>query len=142
MDLHERVYGADFLKILKAQIVAEFLFVLSILALISLIIYVIYGGQRINVAQIDDNLKSARNAYALSAAINYVHLAGEGAQYNFTLSGKDDNEVMTISNFTVQSNRTNSISQAPLLNRNINTSEVHGGEMIIKNNNGEIEIEQ
>ena len=51
---------------------------LAALALLLLVLYVIYSGQRINLFQVQDTVSSTRNAYAVSAAINYVHLAGDG----------------------------------------------------------------
>jgi len=120
----------------------EFLFILAALALLLLVLYVVYAGQRINLFQVQDTLASTRNAYALSAAINYVHLAGHGAEYNFTLSGVSDIENVTLSEYAAESDRTHAVSQAPLLNGNMNVSTVEGGRMLIKNNNGAIEIEQ
>ena len=127
---------------LKAQTSGEFLIILAALTLIILIFYVVYSNQRINLFQVQDVLSSTRNAYALSAAINYVHLAGNGAQYNFTLSNKGDTEDITISAYAAESNRTHALSQAPLLNGDTNASTLGGGQMLIKNNNGAIEIEQ
>jgi hypothetical protein len=120
---------------------AEFLFVLSALALLFLIIYTVNLGQKTNLFQAQDTLAGMRNAYAMSAALNYIHLAGDGAQYNFTLSGVSQRENITLSGAAVQSNRTYAISHAPLLNGNVNTSSIEGGRMIIKNKNGAIEIE-
>ena len=115
---------------------------LAALALLLLVLYVIYSGQRINLFQVQDTVSSTRNAYAVSAAINYVHLAGDGVEYNFTLSRISSTENITLSEYTAESNRTHAISQAPLLNGNTNTSTLEGGQMLIKNNNGAIEIEQ
>lgn len=128
--------------ILKAQTSVEFLFVIAALALLLLVLYAVYGGQRMNLFQVQDTLASTRNAYAASAAINYVHLAGDGAQYNFTLPGIGSTENVTLSEYAVESNRTHAVSQAPLLNGNVNSSTLEGGQMLIKNNDGAIEIEQ
>ncbi len=105
-------------------------------------LYVVYAGQRVNLFQVQDSVAGTRNAYAISAAVNYVHLAGDGAEYNFTLSGVGREENITLSGYAAESNRSYAMSQAPLLNGNTNTSTVEGGEMLIKNNNGAIEIEQ
>jgi hypothetical protein len=126
---------------MKAQVTAEFLVVVSALAAIFLIFYVVYFGQNINLTQSQDSIAAMRNAYALSAAMNYVYLAGEGAQYNFTLR-KEQDENVTISNLSVESSRTHAVAQAPLLEGNTNASSVNGGQMVIRNNDGVIEIGQ
>jgi hypothetical protein len=127
---------------MRAQISAEFLVVVSALMSIFLFVYVVFLSQNINLFQARESITSMKNAYALSAALNYVHLAGDGAQLNFTLSGKENDENITISDVSVESRKTYTAIQAPLLNPNTNTSSVEGGRMIIKNNGGVIEIEQ
>lgn len=115
----------------------EFMFVVSVLIVLSLVFYIIYQGQKINLFQTESKLTTEKNAYSLAAAINYVYLAGPGTEYNFTLS-----ENVTVSDLAVQSNRTYSTSHAPLLSSDINTTIIERGEIVIKNNNGAIEIEQ
>jgi len=102
----------------------------------------VHSNQRINLFQAQDTLASSRNAYALSAAINYVHLAGKGAEYNFTLSDVSSTENISITGLGVESRRTHTISQAPILTKSVNTTSVEGGRMQIKNNDGVVEIGQ
>ncbi len=107
-----------------------------------IVFYVVSAGQKINLFQVHDTLVSTRNAYAVAAAINYVHLAGDGAEYSFTLSGKADEENVSLSEAGVESKRGHAVSQAPLLNGNVNQSTLEGGLMRIMNKDGAIEIEQ
>ncbi|MBU0532417.1 hypothetical protein KKB44_02895 [Candidatus Micrarchaeota archaeon] len=125
---------------MKAQVSMEFLFVLSALMVIFVVFTTIYLGEKVNLFQTEESLATLGNAYRVSAAINYVHLAGDGAQYNFTV-GKIDRENITIATVSVESKRPYAASQAPLLNGNVNTTTIEGGQMLIKNNNGAIEIE-
>lgn len=125
---------------LKGQVSAEFLVILAALSTVFLIFFIVSLEENVNFLQARDSIGGMRSAYALSAALNFVHLAGDGAQYNLTLSGTGGN--MTITDLAVESNRTYSVSYAPLLNPNVNVSTVERGNMLIKNNNGEIEIEQ
>ena len=90
---------------MKAQVSIEFLFVFSVLSLLALIFFLVLQGQKINLYQSQDSLSAMRNAYALSAAINYAHLAGEGTEYNFTLSGVGPDENITVAGFAVESFR-------------------------------------
>jgi uncharacterized protein (UPF0333 family) len=124
---------------MKAQVSAEFLVVVSVLVLVFLIIYQIGIGQNINLLQTKDSVEAMRNAYALSAAINYVYLSGDGTTYNFT-NTKEANETISISEYSVESFRGKAKVQAPILDANVNASEVGSGQKIIKNNNGAIEI--
>jgi hypothetical protein len=109
---------------------------------IFLFVYIVFLGQNINLFQAEDSIIGMKNAYALSTAINYVHLAGDGAQLNFTLTGKENTENITIFDVSVESRRSHSVVYAPLLNPDINVTSVQGGMMVIKNNKGVIEIEQ
>jgi hypothetical protein len=127
---------------MKAQVSAEFLVVVSVLMVLFIMFYVVVLSQNVNLFQAQDSLHSQRNAYGLSSAINYVHLAGDGAFLNYTLSGKENEDNITISSVSVESRNNRSHAVSPLLISDINTSSVEGGYMLIKNNAGGIEIEQ
>ncbi len=118
---------------MKAQVSAEFLVVFSALVTIFLVFFMVGMGHNVNLAQISDSVSGDTDAYALSVALNYVHLAGDGAQYNFTSSRN-----LSISDVSVESER----GQAPLLNSDTNATNVSAGAMLIKNNDGGLEIEQ
>ena len=129
----------------NGQISAEFLTVLSALLVMFLIVYQIYLGQNINLFQTQDSLGAMRNAYMVSTVMNYVYLGGNGASYNFTVSGKANDENITISKFGVESVKANGRAQAPILDSNINatsitSSMIQNGTISIKNNNGAIEV--
>jgi uncharacterized protein (UPF0333 family) len=118
---------------LRAQISAEFLLVIAALVSIFLVFYTIALEHNMNLFHVTDNINGRAEAYGLSTAMNYVHLAGDGTEYNFTARRN-----MTITNVSVQAGS----GRAPLLNKNTNTSTVGIGSAIIRNNDGEIEIEQ
>jgi len=120
----------------------EFLFVIAALLIIFIIFYAIYLGQKANLLQTQDTLASTYNVYSVAAVMNYVYLAGNGAQYNFTLATKGQEENLTVFGHAVESQRPHGRAQAPLLNGNVNTTNISGGQMMIRNNNGAIEIGQ
>jgi hypothetical protein len=127
---------------MKGQSSVEFLVIVSVLFSIFLIFYIVYLDQNINLFLAQETIGAMRNSYALSSAINYVHLAGDGAQLNFTLTGRRNNETTTISDLAVLSDRSGSRGQAPLLTAMVNTTAVDGRELVIKNEGGEIRIDQ
>lgn len=127
---------------MKCQVSAEFLVVLSALVFVFFIVSVIYYGQNISLFQAQDSTATMRNAYAISFAINYVHLAGDGAQYNLSISGKRSEENITINNFSIDSRRSHSFASAPLLTSKINAQNIENVSILIKNSNGGIVIEQ
>lgn len=127
---------------MKAQVSAELLVVVSALMALFVMIYVVVLSENVNLFQAQDSLHSLRNAYALSSAINYVHLAGDGAYINFTLSNLEDEDNITLSNVSVESRNERSHAVSPLLVASINTTHIEEGRMVIRNNAGGIGIEQ
>jgi uncharacterized protein (UPF0333 family) len=125
---------------MKAQISSEFLVVFAALLMIFLVIFAIYFGGSLNLFQVQDIVAALRNAYAIASAINYVHLAGDGASYNFTVSGVANDENINITDYAVTSARHETTIGAPLLNGNVNTTWLGRGSVIITNNGGEIDI--
>jgi len=107
-----------------------------------MVFYIIYTGQTTLLLQNQQKLAGSRSAYALAAAINYVHLAGPGASYNFTLSNIAQTENITISDVAVESARPQSVVDAPVLDTEVNTTSVKGGELVIGNDEGVITIAQ
>lgn len=127
---------------MKAQMSAEFLVVVAALVSISLLVYLLYSWQSSSLFQAGDRAGATRNAYLAAAALNYVHLAGDGASYNFTMSGRRNEENVSVFDFSVESVKPNARASAPVLNSNVNATELEGWEMMIRNNNGAIEIER
>lgn len=127
---------------MRGQNTPEFYVVLASVLIIFMIFTVIHQGQTINLYQHKDSTSAMNRAYSLASAINYVYLAGDGTSYNFTFQ-KFRNENVTINNGIVQCEKGESIGQAPLVTDNIVvTGELDAGNMIIRNNNGVVEIEQ
>ena len=108
--------------------------------MVFLVLTVVFSGQETNLLQIKDALASQRNAYAMSSALNYVYLAGDGAVYNFSFSGKADDENVPFFAHSVESKRGRATSQAPILNGNITSITVENGNMLIANHGGGIVI--
>jgi len=125
---------------MKGQQSAEFFVVIAVIMFIFLVFLVIYQGQNVNLLQSQDSVSAMERAYSLASAINYVYLAGDGASYNFTFR-KYSNENVSISGRAVQCSKNYVVAQAPLLTDQVNATIVGGGEMLIKNNEGVIEIE-
>jgi hypothetical protein len=124
---------------MKAQVSIEFLLILSVLIFVFLIFYVVYAGQTLNLFSLDQTLLASRNAYALSTAMNYVHIAGDGASFNMTLN-KGANESISVSDFSVESMRSGTVAQAPLINSRVNATTIDKSEFVIRNNLGELEV--
>jgi len=115
----------------------------SVIAFVTLIMYLIAQGQKINLYQAQDSIETTRNAYATAIAINYVYFAGDGASYVFTVTGKIDRENLSTFGATIRSNRTSHVtSSAPLLNSNVNNFTFDYGYVNISNNDGVMSIEQ
>lgn len=127
---------------IRGSISSEFLVVFGLMLLIGLVFYTFELGETINIVQIREKLAAHRNALAASAAINYVYLAGDGAEYDFTLPYIAKGENITIYEGSIESRRPEALSSAPLLSSNTNSTTMKGGKTILRNNNGLIEIEQ
>lgn len=127
---------------IKGSISSEFLVVFGLMLLIGLVFYSFQVGESINIQQIREKLAAHRNALAASTALNYVYLAGDGAQYNFTLPYVIDRENITIYEGSVESRRGGTLSSAPLLSSKTNSTTMKGGRTILRNSRGVIEIEQ
>lgn len=125
---------------MRAQISSEFFIVYAILLTIFIIVFTIYLGGNYNLAQIQDSSSALRNSHSVAATINYVYLAGEGASYNLSLNSVANSENITISNYSVTSNRQFGSASSGILISNINSTSIYRGNNIISNNEGEIHI--
>lgn len=126
---------------MHGQSSAEFSFILSLVLVVFLIFVIIYQGQLINLYQSKNSISAMERAYSLAAAINYVYLAGPETTYNFTFQ-KFENENVTIDNGIVECKKGDVVAQASLLTDEVTTTDsVSGGEIIIRNNGGMVEIE-
>lgn len=125
---------------MKAQTSSEFMVVFTALSLLFVVVFVIYFGASINLFQAQDSVAALRNAYAAAAALNYVYLAGDGASYNFSLSGIVNGENITVGDFAVTSERPRSSAAAPLLGADVNVSSLNRGAMVITNRGGGVYV--
>ncbi len=123
------------------QAANEFLIVFTAFLVLYIIFTFIYSNQSLNLLQSTDNLDALKVTYKLSNAINHVYLAGDGASMNVTVV--NSRLAVTIVNGILSSSvpATNALSQAKLLTRRVNATNVSlNREMIIKNKGGSIEI--
>ena len=127
---------------MRGNISAEFLTILAALMIIFLIFTVTYSGQNLNIFHIKEMLSGRQTAYSVATAINYVHLAGDGAQYRFNVIGRSDDENITFFSHSVESRRGDEVSSGPLLNGIINVSTLDGRLAVIRNDDGVIGIDQ
>jgi hypothetical protein len=108
--------------------------------MIFLSVFAIYFGGSLNLFQAQDSVVAMRNAYAVASALNYAYLAGDGASYNFTLTGVANGENITIWDYAVTSQRPHASASAPLLDADVNVTALGTGNMMISNNRGELDI--
>ncbi|MFH0884324.1 MAG: hypothetical protein V1861_01280 [Candidatus Micrarchaeota archaeon] len=127
---------------MKAQASAEFLVVITMLLLIFLIFYVVYIGQASNLARSRELLSTNQEAYALSAAINYVYLAGDGASLNYSLPLHAGTGNLSVSGAVVESSLGEAVSQSPLLVPISGPTQISSASVVIRNNDGVVSIEQ
>ena len=125
---------------MKAQVSSEFIMVYTALLLIFVVIFSIIFGGNYNLFQAQDLAASQRDAQSVATAMNFVYLAGDGASYNFTPQNVMAGENISISNFGVSVQRPYAYASAPLLDAKVNTSSLTGGNIVIRNNGGEIDI--
>ncbi len=114
--------------------------VLSALLMIALVVFTIAAGSNTNLVNVQDSISAKSDAYALSAVLNYVYLAGDGASYSFTTRNMQEGENITISGFSVSVDRGRTSQSAPILDGKVNASSPGMGHMLVTNNRGEIDI--
>jgi len=114
--------------------------VLSALLMIALVVFTIAAGSNTNLVNVQDSISAKSDAYALSAVLNYVYLAGDGASYSFTTKNMLEGENITISGFSVSVDRGRASQSASILDGKVNTSSPGLGHMLVTNNRGEIDI--
>jgi hypothetical protein len=124
----------------KAQVSPEFMAVYAVLFTVALIMFIIYFDSSLNLFQSQDSALAARNSQALAAGINYVYLAGEGANYQLRLNLKQGYENMTIGEFSVSSYMPHAMASAPLLKGGTNFSRLVPGLVAINNSGGRIYV--
>ncbi len=116
--------------------------IVSAMMLIFIVFYIIFFGQTLNLYHSHDSFIALRDSYELSAAINYVHLAGDGLSYDFTSSGGPRSLNMTLSDVAVESRRKHTLAQAPLINSRVNTTLVNSSRITLTNEAGAIMVGQ
>ncbi len=112
--------------------------VVSAVLLLFFMFYLLYAGQITNSAQADSNIVAMRVASAVQSAINYVYLAGDGAQYNATI--RTSGMTVTIAGGVVEARSASGAHYLPLLTDKVNATEIHAGSMMIRNSGGAILI--
>jgi hypothetical protein len=123
---------------MKAQTIPEFLVVYSALLAVFLIVFTVAVSGSLNLYQSQDSVAALRNAYDLATALNYVYLAGDGAGYNFTMTGLESGENITIWSYEVTSKRIGGSAAAPLLDGDTNTTALGSTNVLITNSAGEL----
>jgi hypothetical protein len=107
---------------MKAQSIPEFMVVYAAIIAIFMVVFAVAFGGSINLYQSQDSVSALCNAYDVATALNYVYLAGDGASYNFTMSGLGNGENITIWGSEVESQRTTASATVPLLDGNVNAT--------------------
>ncbi|MBI5223287.1 hypothetical protein HY990_02600 [Candidatus Micrarchaeota archaeon] len=125
---------------LRAQVSFEFMVVYAILMAVFLFVFAIYFDGTLNLFQNQDGAVSRANSQSIAAALNYVYLSGDGASYNFTLSGIANAENLTVSDFAVTSARSHGYASAPLLDSQTNVTSLGRGSVLITNTGGLINV--
>jgi hypothetical protein len=125
---------------MKAQVSSEFIVVYTALLLIFVVIFSILFGGGFNLFQIQNLVAAQRDAQSIATAINFVYLAGDGASYNFTPQNLMAGENITISDFGVSVERPYAYASAPVLDAQVNTTSLGGGNIVITNEKGGINI--
>jgi uncharacterized protein (UPF0333 family) len=125
---------------MKAQVSFEFMVVFAALMMIFVAMFALYFGGSLNLFQAQDSAAAQRDAQSVAAAINYVYLAGDGASYDFTLANMAGAENVTISDYSVTSDRPKASASAPLLDAGTEPDSLPAGNAVISNNQGEINI--
>lgn len=124
----------------KGQTSFEFMVVLSALLMLFIIVFSVSAGGQTNLAQARETVFAQRNAFTAATAMNFVYLAGGGASYDITLGAVQDDENITIGEYSVTSMRGAAAAGSPLLNGRTNTSLLSRGEYRISNDGGEIHV--
>lgn len=123
---------------MKAQASTEFIVVLSVIMVLFFIFYSLYADQFVNSRQSSEKIAAMTTAISVRNAINYVYLAGDGTQYNTSL--KIVNMNVSVHDGVVWAQSDFGSYYAPLLTSKINTTTINGGDVLIRNNKGLIEI--
>jgi len=123
---------------MRGQMTNEFIIVLAAIMIVFFIFYSLYADQWINSRQSSEKIAAMSTAIKIRNAINYVYLAGDGTTYNTSYRVGDMN--ISIHDGVVWAQTNVAAYYVPLLTSNINTTSFHGGEVVIKNNKGLIEI--
>jgi hypothetical protein len=125
---------------MKAQVSSEFMVVYTALMILFVVMFTIFFGSDRNLLQTADSVSAMRNAQALASAVNYVYLAGDGASYDYTIGSLDEDENLTMSDFSVTSESPEAYASAPLLDGKRNATALGPGSINIANNRGEVHI--
>ena len=126
---------------MKAQTSGEFFIIFSGIMMLYTIVAIVYGNWLAGVYNANAQLEASGAVNRIAFAVNFVHLAGEGAEYVFPMAASNSN--ITIRNTFVDANssRTTAVAQWELLTNNTNFTIIKNtGNVTIRNNGGMIEI--
>lgn len=128
-------------KIKKGQITTEMLAVLAGVFVIFMLMLMVFNSQRTNIISTENSLETYRIASGIGSAINSVWLAGDGAKISITITG--NNETLAwVNNRSVYVQKGNAFYSWQLFTNNTDiTNNITFGELIVKNTNGVISIE-
>lgn len=118
----------------KGQASAEMLAVMAVMMAVFLIGVFALSGVGSNMGQLEDYLSAYNTASALGAAINGVHLAGDGASATIQLNRGDANISVAGSGVYVFSG--GSAYAWPLLTNSTIPANISAGKVTITNRNG------
>jgi len=116
--------------------------VLSVMLLLFFIFFLIYANQITISHESADRITTERIASGIRAAINYVYLAGDGAEYNASFAYGLSDVNVSVYGGTVDAQSDVAQYSLPLLTQNVNETYVSPGNVMIRNDGGMIEISQ
>ena len=125
---------------MRAQASPEFLIIYAAMMLVFIGVFAIYAGGSINLFHTQDAVATMRDAYAAAAVLNYVYVAGDGAAYNFTLSGVSNAENVSVSQFEVTASRPQATAVAPLITGSVNATSLGRGDVNVANRRGSVYV--
>ena len=126
---------------MKAQASSEFLVVLIALMLVYTSMVFMYSTWSLNLQQSKARLETLATANKVAFSMNFLELAGDGAQYSFAINAPNSN-ITIYRNILEAKGRTGaSFSQFEMLTNSANATSIkNAGTVKIKNNGGKIEI--
>lgn len=124
----------------KAQASFEFYISTFILVIAFTAALAIIYGTSVNLFQMEDWLTAKYISQKLAFAMNKVYVAGDGAVYTITLEDMAGRTNISIENGQITVSRAHAIVSSSLLTNQVNASTINSTDIVIRNNNGVLEI--